>query len=67
MHVIASFEWSVIWDNRGPLWDGFKNTMKAGAVGIVLAYLVGLVLGAMRPPIGSVTLRKAFRGVKPSA
>jgi polar amino acid transport system permease protein len=48
MHVLASFEWSVIWDNRGPLWDGFKHTMKAGAVGIVLAYLVGLVLGAVR-------------------
>ena len=48
MHILASFEWSVIWDNRGPLWDGFKNTIKAGVVGIVLAYLVGLVLGAVR-------------------
>ena len=46
--VLAAFEWSVIWDNRGPLWDGFKNTMKAGVLGIVLAYLVGLVLGAVR-------------------
>jgi His/Glu/Gln/Arg/opine family amino acid ABC transporter permease subunit len=48
MHILASFEWSVIWDNRGPLWDGFKHTMKAGVVGILLAYLVGLVLGAAR-------------------
>jgi polar amino acid transport system permease protein len=48
MHILASFEWSVIWDNRGPLWDGFKHTMKAGLVGIVLAYVVGLALGAVR-------------------
>ena len=38
----------MIWDNRAPLWDGFKHTMKAGILGIVLAYLVGLVLGAVR-------------------
>ena len=48
MHVLASFEWSVIWDNRGPLWHGFTHTIKAGVVGIVLAYVVGLVLGAVR-------------------
>jgi His/Glu/Gln/Arg/opine family amino acid ABC transporter permease subunit len=48
MRVLASFEWSVIWDNRGPLFDGFKNTMKASLVGIVLAYLIGLALGAVR-------------------
>src|SRR5436190_15160837 len=48
MNVLASFEWSIIWDSRGPLFDGFKNTMKAGVVGILLAYVVGLVLGAVR-------------------
>jgi His/Glu/Gln/Arg/opine family amino acid ABC transporter permease subunit len=48
VHILASFEWSVIWDNRGALWDGFKHTMKASAVGIVLAYVVGLILGAVR-------------------
>jgi His/Glu/Gln/Arg/opine family amino acid ABC transporter permease subunit len=48
MRVLASFDWSVIWDNRGPLFDGFKNTMKASVLGIVLAYLIGLVLGALR-------------------
>jgi His/Glu/Gln/Arg/opine family amino acid ABC transporter permease subunit len=48
VRLLAAFEWSVIWDNRGPLWDGFKNTMKAGAVGIVLAYSIGLILGAVR-------------------
>ncbi len=46
--TLASFEWSVIWDNRDAFWDGFKNTMKAGVVGILLAYVIGLVLGAAR-------------------
>jgi His/Glu/Gln/Arg/opine family amino acid ABC transporter permease subunit len=48
VHILAAFEWSFLWDLRGPFWDGFKNTMKAGVVGILLAYVVGLVLGAVR-------------------
>ena len=48
MRVLAAFEWSVIWDSRGPLWDGFKLTMKAGVVGIVASYGIGLVMGAVR-------------------
>jgi His/Glu/Gln/Arg/opine family amino acid ABC transporter permease subunit len=48
MRVLAAFEWSFIWDNRDALWDGFKHTMKAGAIGIVAAYAIGLVLGAVR-------------------
>jgi His/Glu/Gln/Arg/opine family amino acid ABC transporter permease subunit len=46
--LLAAFEWSIIWDSRGELWDGFKLTMKAGVVGIVAAYSIGLVLGAVR-------------------
>jgi His/Glu/Gln/Arg/opine family amino acid ABC transporter permease subunit len=60
MRVLAAFEWSVIWDNRSPLWEGFKNTIKAGVVGIVLAYVIGLVLGAARahriPVINQLTV-----------
>jgi polar amino acid transport system permease protein len=48
VHFLASFEWSVIWDYRADLWHGFTHTIKAGVVGIVLAYVVGLVLGAVR-------------------
>src|SRR5262245_14354121 len=47
MHVLASFDWSIIWDSRGALWDGVKHTLKASVVGILLAYLIGLVLGAV--------------------
>jgi polar amino acid transport system permease protein len=48
VRVLASFELSFIWDNRSQLWEGFKATMKAGVIGIVLAYGIGLVLGAVR-------------------
>ena len=48
MRVLAAFDWSFIWDNRAQLWDGFKNTMKASAVGIAGSFVIGLVLGAAR-------------------
>ncbi len=48
MRILASFEWSFIWDNREQLWEGFKNTMKAAAIGIAGSFLIGLVLGAVR-------------------
>ena len=48
MSVVAAFEWSVIWDSREEFWDAFKLTMKAGVVGIVASYGIGLVLGAVR-------------------
>jgi polar amino acid transport system permease protein len=49
MHILAAFEWSVIWDNRDQLWgEGFKYTMKAAGIGIVGSFAVGLVLGAIR-------------------
>ena len=48
MRLLASFEWSFIWDNRAALWEGFQNTMKAAAIGTVGCFLIGLVLGAAR-------------------
>jgi polar amino acid transport system permease protein len=48
MRILASFEWSVIWDNRDQLWEGFQNTMKAAAIGIAGSFTIGLVLGAVR-------------------
>ena len=45
MDVVAAFDWQFIWDNRDAIWGGFKLTMKAAAVGIVGASIVGLVLG----------------------
>ena len=48
MRILASFEWSFIWDNREQLWEGFKNTIKAAAIGIAGSFAIGLVLGAVR-------------------
>jgi polar amino acid transport system permease protein len=48
VRVVAAFDWSFIWENRAELWSGLKNTMRAAAVGIAGAFLIGLVLGAAR-------------------
>jgi His/Glu/Gln/Arg/opine family amino acid ABC transporter permease subunit len=48
MKVLAAFEWSFIWDNRQELWEGFKNMMKVAAIGVAGAFVIGLVLGAVR-------------------
>ena len=48
MRVLAAFEWSFIWDSRMELWEGFKNTIKAAAIGIAGSFVIGLVLGAVR-------------------
>jgi len=48
MRLLATFEWSVIWDNRGPLAEGLWRTIQVSFIGIVLATAVGIVLGAIR-------------------
>src|SRR5947207_3052092 len=48
MSLIASFEWSFIWENRGVFLDGLWETLKVSAIGVVGAFVVGLVLGAAR-------------------
>jgi His/Glu/Gln/Arg/opine family amino acid ABC transporter permease subunit len=48
MRILASFEWSFIWENRHELWEGFKNTIKTAAIGIAGSFAIGLVLGAVR-------------------
>jgi polar amino acid transport system permease protein len=48
MRMLAAYDWTFIWDYRHEFWDGLQNTMKAGVLGIVLAYVIGLILGAVR-------------------
>ena len=48
MRLLASFEWSAIWDNRGALAEGLWRTIQVSVIGIVLATAIGLVLGAIR-------------------
>ena len=48
VEILAAFDWSFIWDNREQIWDGFKNMMKAAAIGIAGSFAIGLVMGAVR-------------------
>ena len=48
MRVLAAFDWSFIWENRGEIWNGLKNTMKVAAIAIAGSFVIGLVLGAAR-------------------
>src|SRR5438552_12431641 len=48
MSVIASFEWSFIWDNRDVFLHGLWVTLKVSLISIAGAFVVGLVLGAAR-------------------
>jgi polar amino acid transport system permease protein len=48
MKLLATFEWSVIWDYRSELLRGLLRTIEVSAIGIVLATVVGAVLGAIR-------------------
>ena len=46
--VLASFSWHVIWENRGALLHGLRNTIEVSALGIAGAFAIGLLLGAAR-------------------
>jgi polar amino acid transport system permease protein len=48
MNLIASFEWSFIWDNRDQFLHGLWVTLKVSLIAIAGAFVVGLVLGAAR-------------------
>jgi His/Glu/Gln/Arg/opine family amino acid ABC transporter permease subunit len=48
MRALAAFDWGFIWEYRAEIWDGFKATVKAAAVGIFGSSVIGIVLGAAR-------------------
>jgi His/Glu/Gln/Arg/opine family amino acid ABC transporter permease subunit len=48
MTLLASFDWSAIWDNRHPLLEGLWLTIQVSAIGIAGATAIGIVLGAVR-------------------
>jgi len=48
MSLLASFEWSFIWDNRDEFLGGLWVTLKVSAIGMAGAFVVGVVLGAAR-------------------
>ena len=48
MTVLASFDWSYIWEHRDELRHGLRLTLEISAIGIVGSFAVGLTLGAAR-------------------
>jgi polar amino acid transport system permease protein len=46
--VLASVDWSFIWEHRQEFIDGLQNTLKVALIGIALAFLIGVALGAAR-------------------
>jgi His/Glu/Gln/Arg/opine family amino acid ABC transporter permease subunit len=48
MTLLASFDWSAIWDNRGALAEGLWRTIQVSAIGIAGATAIGIVFGAVR-------------------
>jgi His/Glu/Gln/Arg/opine family amino acid ABC transporter permease subunit len=48
MTLLASFDWSAIWDNRGVLGEGLWRTVQVSVIGIAGATVIGIVFGALR-------------------
>jgi His/Glu/Gln/Arg/opine family amino acid ABC transporter permease subunit len=48
MTLLASFDWSFIWENRSVFLDGLWMTLKVSLIAIAGSFAVGLVLGAAR-------------------
>jgi His/Glu/Gln/Arg/opine family amino acid ABC transporter permease subunit len=46
--ILASFQWSFIWDNRAQFLDGLWVTLKVSLIAIGGAFGVGVILGAAR-------------------
>jgi His/Glu/Gln/Arg/opine family amino acid ABC transporter permease subunit len=66
--VIATYDWSLVWDNRGALLHGLLVAAEVAAVALVLSVVVGLLLALMRmgkPPLSwlAALYVNVFRGV----
>jgi His/Glu/Gln/Arg/opine family amino acid ABC transporter permease subunit len=66
--VLASYDWSLVWENRGAFWHGLLTALSVAGVAIVLSVGVGLLLALARmgrPPLSwlAATYINVFRGV----
>jgi His/Glu/Gln/Arg/opine family amino acid ABC transporter permease subunit len=69
MHfVLATYDWGLVWHNRGILLDGLRVALEVSAVALVLSVGFGLLLAVMRmasPPLSWLAglYINIFRGV----
>jgi His/Glu/Gln/Arg/opine family amino acid ABC transporter permease subunit len=66
--VIASYDWSLIWQYKGQLLHGLLTALEVAAVALVISVAIGLVLAVLRmgkPPLSWVAAVyiNIFRGV----
>jgi His/Glu/Gln/Arg/opine family amino acid ABC transporter permease subunit len=68
MHLLASYDWSLIWKNKAAFWHGLETALEVSAVAIVISVVVGLLLALARmskPPLSwlAAAYINVFRGV----
>jgi His/Glu/Gln/Arg/opine family amino acid ABC transporter permease subunit len=66
--IVASYDWSLIWDNRSAFWHGLLTALEVAAVAMVISVVVGLLLALARmgrPPLSwaAAVYINIFRGV----
>jgi His/Glu/Gln/Arg/opine family amino acid ABC transporter permease subunit len=66
--LLANYDWSLVWENRGAFFRGLLVAIEVAAVALVLSVVVGLVLALARmskPPFSwfSMIYVNVFRGV----
>jgi His/Glu/Gln/Arg/opine family amino acid ABC transporter permease subunit len=66
--LLASYDWSLIWENRSQLLHGLLTALEVAAVALVISVIVGLLLALARmskPPISwlAAIYINVFRGV----
>src|SRR5690242_14823915 len=66
--LVASYDWSLVWDNRTALLNGLATALEVAAVALVTSVAVGLVLALARmgkPPLSwlATVYVNVFRGV----
>lgn len=68
MSAAATYDWALVWDNRGALLDGLATALEVAAVALVFSVVVGLLLALARmsaPPLSwlAALYVNVFRGV----
>jgi His/Glu/Gln/Arg/opine family amino acid ABC transporter permease subunit len=66
--IVATYDWGLIWQNKGDLFHGLLTAIEVAAVALVLAVVIGLVLALARmskPPLSwlAAIYVNVFRGV----
>jgi len=66
--IVATYNWSLIWQNKSQLLHGLLTALEVAAVALVLSVIIGLILALLRmgkPPLSwaAAAYINVFRGV----